>query len=57
MRDIRWKIHSKILKIGTPKTIMVSLLKMEQFSLIVVKDADGMANNVDPDQTAPSGEV
>ena len=50
----------KILKIGTPATIIITVLKMKQWFYDAVmhpKDADGMANSEDPDQTAPSGAV
>ena len=45
-----------ILKIRTPKTFAVITLKFEQDGLhrrvMHSKDADGIANSVDPDQTA-----
>ena len=47
--------------IRTPKKFVVVILKVEQdgFSLRVMhpKDAEGIANSVDPDQTAPLGAV
>ena len=45
----------KILKLGTPQTIAIIVLKIEKFD--VTKNADGMANSVDPDQTASSEAV
>ena len=46
----------KILKFGTPQTIAIIVLKIEKvwcnIALMHPKDADGMANSVDPDQTA-----
>ena len=49
------------LNIQTPKKFVVITLKVEQdgFSLRVMhpKDAEGIANSVDPDQTAPLGVV
>ena len=54
-------ITVKILNIGTPKTITMICPKMEQVWLnnaaMCPKDADGMANSVEPDQTAPLGAV
>ena len=51
----------KILKFGTPQTIAIIVLKIEKFdvtfSIMHPKDADGMANSVDPDQTASSEAV
>ena len=44
------------LKIGTPKTITIIVLKMEKFDLHP-KHAAGMANCVGSDQTAPEGAV
>ena len=44
----------KVLKIGTSRTICIIVLKMGQFGMYQ-KDIAGMANNVDPDQTAPFG--
>ena len=45
----------KILKFGTPQTIAITVLKIEKFlcniALMHPKDADGMANSVDLDQT------
>ena len=46
----------KKLKIWTPEKFAVIIQKVEQFGFMTVmhqKDADGMANSVDPDQTAP----
>ena len=46
----------KLLKILTPKKIAVVTLKLNKGALLRVirpKDADGIANSVDPDQTAP----
>ena len=43
----------KILKFGTPQTIAIIVLKTIKFDVTLhPKDADGMANSVDPDQTA-----
>ena len=43
----------KILKFGTPQTIAIIVVKKENFDVTLhPKDADGMANSVDPDQTA-----
>ena len=41
-------------KILTPEVFAVIILKFEQvgFAVIRPKDADGIANSVDPDQTA-----
>ena len=51
----------KTLKFGTPQTIAIIVLKTEKFdvniALMYPKDADGMANRVDPDQTASSEAV
>ena len=51
----------KILKFGTPQTIAILVPKIEKFDvtlhLCIQKDADGMANSVDPDQTASSEAV
>ena len=51
----------KILKIGTYQIITYqTLIKIKIFGfsgVIHLKDADGLANSVDPDQTAPSGAV
>ena len=51
----------KILKFGTPQTIAIIVLKIEKFDVTIAlmppKDADGMANSVDPDQTASSEAV
>ena len=50
----------KILKLGTPQTIAIIVLKIEKFDVIALmhtKDADEMANSVDPDQTASSEAV
>ena len=53
----RRRKKKKILKTGTPKIIYCNYLKMEEvgFDNVVMfpKDGDGMANSVDPDQTAP----
>ena len=49
----------KILTIGIPKITTV-IVKKEQFGLInalVPLGAVGMANSVEPDQTAPEGAV
>ena len=49
-----------ILSFRTPKTFVVITLKFELWlyhRLIGPNDADGMANSVDPDQTAPLGAV
>ena len=51
----------KILKFGTPQTIAIIVLKIEKnwcnITLMHPKDAGGMANGVDPDQTASSEAV
>ena len=47
----------KILKIGIPKIITIIVLKTEQFGFLVQKSVGGIANSVDPDQTALSGAV
>ena len=50
----------KILKFWIPKKLDVITLKSESCGFTTVicpKDADGMANSVDPDQTAPLGAV
>ena len=51
----------KILKFGTPQTIAIIVLKNRKvcgnIALMLPKDADGMANSVDPDQTASSEAV
>ena len=51
----------KILKFGTPQTIAIIVLKNRKvwrnIALMHPKDADGMANSVDPDQTASSEAV
>ena len=51
----------KILTIGIPKITTVIVKKKEQFGLINALmcpiGADGMANSVEPDQTAPEGAV
>ena len=44
--------QNKHTKNRAPKVITFTSLKMEQ-SVMHPKDADGMANSVDPDQTAP----
>ena len=46
----------KILRVGTHKIITVVVLQMVlQCTDTHPKDADGMANRLDPDQTAPLG--
>ena len=60
-------IPLKILKIQTSEQFAVIILKFEQGGLTIEyciqrmllhpKDADGIANSVDPDQTAPLGAV
>ena len=45
-----------ILSFRTPKTFVVITLKFELCGF-TIDYADGMANNVDPDQTAPLGAV
>ena len=51
----------KFLKIGTPELIRVIIPKLVQFGfamqLCVAKEAAGMTNSADPDQTAPHGAV
>ena len=46
----------KILKFGSPQTIAIIVLKNRKvgcnIALMHPKDVDGMANSVDPDQTA-----
>ena len=52
------RVTVKILKFGTPQTIAIIVLKVEKFYVLMhPKDADGMANSVDPDQTATSEAV
>ena len=48
-----------ILSFQTPKKCVVITLKFELcgFTIELPNDADGMANSVDPDQTAPLGAV
>ena len=46
----------KILKFGTPQTIAIICPK-SNIALMHPKDAAGMANSVDPDQTASSEAV
>ena len=58
----RSRVTVKILKFGTPQTLAIIVLKIEKFdvryiALMHLKDADGMANSVDPDQTASSEAV
>ena len=52
-------ITLEMLKVGKPKTFTVNVLKVEHFtfyrSAIRLKDANGMANSEDPDQTEQSG--
>ena len=56
-----WYSTVKILKFGTPQTIAIIVLKIEKFDIYIAlmhpKDADEMANSVDPDQTASSEAV
>ena len=48
----------KILKVGTPQTIAITVLKLVKFDVTLhPKEADAMANSVDPDQTASSEAV
>ena len=49
----------KILKFGTPQTIAIIVLKIVwcNIALMHPTDADGMANSIDPDQTASSEAV
>ena len=48
----------KILKFGTPQTIAIIVLKIKKFDVTLhPKDADGMANSGDLDQTASSEAV
>ena len=51
----------KIQKFGTPQTIAIIVLKIKKkwcnIALMHAKDADGMANSVDHDQTASSEAV
>ena len=51
------RLTVKILKFGTPQTIAIIVVKIEKIdkkniALMHPKYADGMANSVDPDQTA-----
>ena len=50
-----------ILSFRTPKKFVVITLKFElsgsNIGVLSPNDADGMANSVDPDQTAPLGAV
>ena len=56
--DCRLNCTVKVLKFGTPQTIVIIVLKIEKFDVTLhPKDADGMANSVDPDQTASSEAV
>ena len=52
---------TEILNIWTPESIIIPVQKLKFgffFNMIgYLKDADGMANSVDPGQTAPSGAV
>ena len=43
----------KFAKYSETRKIAVIILKFEQSRVMRPKDADGMANSVDPDQTAP----
>ena len=56
-----YSITVKILKFGTPQTIANIRPKNRKvwcnIALMHPKDADGMANSVDPDQTASSEAV
>ena len=51
------RFYRKNLKIGTPKIKTLTVLNIEQFSFLNavmrLKGADGMANSVDRNQTAP----
>ena len=49
-------IIRKILTTGTRIIITLTVLRIEKFGMHL-KDADGMANSVHPDQTAPLGAV
>ena len=51
------KATVKFLNIRTPENIAVITLKIEQSGSTIKRpqDVDGMANSVDPDQTAPAG--
>ena len=54
------KKHDRVLKNSDTQNIAVIVLKFEQWFYhrrMHRKGADGMANNVDPDQTAPSAET
>ena len=54
------KITVTLLKIRTLEIFAVIILKVECLvynKVMCLKDADGMANSVDPDQTAPLGAV
>ena len=55
---VGFKINTtvKILKFGTPQTIAIIVLKIEKFDVTLLTD-DGMANSIDPDQTASSEAV
>ena len=50
------RFTTKILKIWTPQKNAVIIQKLEQY-LFTTEDADGIANSVDQDQTAPLGAV
>ena len=52
--DVEGKNSStvKLLKIWTPKKTTVIILKFDWYGVMHPNDADGMANSVDPDQTA-----
>ena len=55
--------HQKIVEIGTPRIITVTVLRTDQLGFhffnieMHLTEADEMANTVDPDQTAPAGAV
>ena len=55
--QVRFAFTVNILKIGTPKIITAAVVKLRQFGFTVqkmrLKEATGIANSVDPDQTAP----
>ena len=57
IRRQKYKKYSKFLNIRTPKKNVVITLKFElcgsTIRVMSPNDADGMANSVDPDQTAP----
>ena len=58
---VPWNITVKFLNIGTPKKLCCNLPKIQtkrpHLKVFCQKDANGIANSEDPDQTAPLGKV